>query len=82
MGAVCEDYSASGDAWNYLNHDHARNPAIAGRGWMCNISIVRARRDISRMPSSNTNWTGIMKLNPLRRDIADLRRVIVDYLGT
>ena len=24
-GTVGEDYSAAGDAWNYLNHDHSRS---------------------------------------------------------
>jgi hypothetical protein len=26
-GTVCEDYSQSGDAWNYFTHDHARSRA-------------------------------------------------------
>ena len=26
-GTVREDYSESGDAWNYLSHDHARSRA-------------------------------------------------------
>src|SRR6266571_4188380 len=26
-GTVREDYSASGDAWNYLSHDHSRSKA-------------------------------------------------------
>src|SRR3984957_15657315 len=26
-GTVREDYSANGDAWNYLTHDHARSRA-------------------------------------------------------
>jgi hypothetical protein len=26
-GTVREDYSANGDAWNYLSHDHARSRA-------------------------------------------------------
>ena len=29
-GTVREDYSADGDCWNYLPHDHARSRAYAG----------------------------------------------------
>ena len=29
-GTVREDYSEDGEAWNYLPHDHARLPRIAG----------------------------------------------------
>ncbi len=29
-GTVREDYSADGDAWNYLPHDHARSRATGG----------------------------------------------------
>ena len=29
-GTVREDYSANGDAWNFLPHDHARSKATAG----------------------------------------------------
>jgi hypothetical protein len=39
-GTVREDYSASGDAWNYLPHDHARSRAYRwnedGLGGFCN----------------------------------------------
>ena len=32
-GTVREDYSADGDAWDYLPHDHARSPRLSlGRG--------------------------------------------------
>ena len=29
-GTVREDYSANGDAWNYLTHEQARSRAFAG----------------------------------------------------
>jgi hypothetical protein len=39
-GTVREDYSASGDAWDYLTHDHARSRAYRwnedGLGGVCN----------------------------------------------
>src|SRR5437762_11691414 len=39
-GTVREDYSANGDAWNYLSHDHARSRAYRwnedGLGAICN----------------------------------------------
>src|SRR5690348_11425594 len=39
-GTVREDYSANGDAWNYLPHDHARSRTYRwnedGLGAVCN----------------------------------------------
>src|SRR5262245_53616630 len=40
-GTVREDYSASGDAWSYLNHDQARSRAYRwgedGLGGFCDV---------------------------------------------
>src|SRR3954454_21670300 len=43
-GTVREDYSASGDAWNYFPHDHARSRAYRwGEGGLAGISDDRQR---------------------------------------
>src|SRR3954454_18109723 len=41
-GTVREDYSAGGDAWNYLSHDHARSRAYRwGEDGLAGISDDR-----------------------------------------
>jgi hypothetical protein len=43
-GTVREDYSANGDAWNYLPHDHARSRAYRwGEDGLAGISDERGR---------------------------------------
>src|SRR5712691_10267028 len=43
-GAVREDYSANGDAWNYLPHDHARSRAYRwGEDGLLGISDQHSR---------------------------------------
>jgi len=43
-GTVREDYSASGDAWNYFSHDHARSRAYRwGEDGLAGISDDRQR---------------------------------------
>lgn len=43
-GTVREDYSASGDAWNYLSHDHARSRAYRwGEDGLAGFSDYRQR---------------------------------------
>src|SRR3954467_3366591 len=43
-GTVREDYSAGGDAWNYLTHDQARRGGGAGRGGGRGGVALRRRR--------------------------------------
>ena len=43
-GTVREDYSANGDAWNYLPHDHARSRAYRwGEDGLAGISDEEQR---------------------------------------
>jgi hypothetical protein len=43
-GTVREDYSESGDAWNYFSHDHARSRAYRwGEDGLAGISDDRQR---------------------------------------
>ena len=43
-GTVREDYSANGDAWNYLPHDHARSRAYRwGEDGLAGISDDKQR---------------------------------------
>src|SRR2546430_7824222 len=43
-GTVREDYSANGDAWNYLPHDHARSRAYRwGEDGLAGISDYKQR---------------------------------------
>src|SRR5215469_4014933 len=43
-GTVREDYSADGNAWNYLNHDHARSRAYRwGEDGLAGICDVEQR---------------------------------------
>ena len=43
-GTVREDYSANGDAWNYLPHDHARSRAYRwGEDGMAGFSDIEQR---------------------------------------
>ena len=60
-GTVREDYSADGDAWKYLPHDHARSRAyrwnedgmagisdvVSGSawGWRCGTATTRSSRN-------------------------------------
>lgn len=47
-GTVREDYSAGGDAWNYLPHDHARSRAYRwGEDGIGGISDIRQRLCLS-----------------------------------
>src|SRR3954454_16223459 len=62
-GTVREDYSDSGDAWNYFPHDHARSRAYrwgeAGLGGICD--------DKQRLCLSVALWNGrdpILKERP------------------
>ena len=42
-GTVREDYSADGDAWTYLPHDHARSRYRWGEDGMAGFSDVEQR---------------------------------------
>jgi len=64
-GTVREDYSASGDAWNYFPHDHARSRAYRwsedGMAGLCDRNQTlcsRSRSGTSRIPSSRSARSG------------------------
>jgi hypothetical protein len=50
-GTVREDYSANGDAWNYLSHDHARSRAYRwGEDGLARICLGIAKVTGARNP--------------------------------